>query len=64
LPTHCKRYPKETVGVEHARALYGVIHDQPNITKGVLITSGDFSRDCREFVSGKRIELFDCNYVC
>ena len=64
LAIQCKHYPKGTVGVEHARALYGVIHDQPNITKGVLITSGDFSRDCREFVSGKRIELFNCNYVC
>ena len=64
LAIQCKHYPKGTVGVEHARALYGVIHDQPSITKGVLITSGTFSKDCREFVSGKRIELFDCNYLC
>lgn len=64
LAIQCKHYPKGMVGVEHARALYGVIHDQPNITKGVLITSGNFSKDCREFVDGKRIELFDCSYVC
>lgn len=64
LAIQCKHYPKGTVGVEHARALYGVIHDQPSITKGVLITSGNFSKDCREFVTGKRIELFDCIYVC
>lgn len=64
LAIQCKHYPKGTVGVEHARALYGVIHDQPSITKGVLITSGIFSKDCREFVTGKRIELFDCIYVC
>ena len=64
LAIQCKHYPKGTVGVEHARALYGVIHDQPSITKGVLITSGIFSKDCREFVKGKRIELFDYSYVC
>lgn len=64
LAIQCKHYPKGTVGVEHARALYGVIHDQQSITKGVLITSGIFSKDCREFVHGKRIELFDCSYVC
>jgi hypothetical protein len=44
--------------------LYGVIHAQPSITKGVLITNGSFSKDCREFVNGKRIELFDVNVVC
>ncbi len=64
MAIQCKHYPKGAVGVEHARALYGVIHDQPSITKGVLITSGSFSRDCKDFVSDKRIELFDINIVC
>jgi HJR/Mrr/RecB family endonuclease len=64
LAIQCKHYPKGTVGVEHARALYGVIHAQPSITKGILLTSGSFSRDCKEFVDGKRIELFDVNIVC
>lgn len=55
----CKHYPNGVVGVEHARSLYGVIHDKPNITKGILVTSGEFSKDCREFSKGKRIELVD-----
>lgn len=33
-------------------------------TKGVLITSGQFSRDCKDFVNDKRIELFDVNLLC
>jgi restriction system protein len=64
LAIQCKHYPNGVVGVEHARSLYGVIQDQPSITKGVLITSGEFSKECKEFARGKRIELFDSNYVC
>lgn len=63
LAIQCKHYPNGSVGVEHARALYGVIHSQQRITKGVLITSGKFSKDCKEFVEGKRIELFDGTYL-
>lgn len=63
LAIQCKHYPNRVVGVEHARSLYGVIQDQPSITKGVLITSGEFSKECKEFSRGKRIELFDANYV-
>jgi len=63
LAIQCKHYPNGRVGVEHARALYGVIHSQQHITKGVLITSGKFSKDCKEFVEGKRIELFDGTYL-
>jgi len=63
LAIQCKHYPKGIVGVEHARALYGVIQSQQHITRGVLVTSGDFSRDCREFASGKRIQLIDGIYL-
>lgn len=63
LAIQCKHYPKTRVGIEHARALYGVIQAQPSITKGVLVTSGDFSRECKDFARGKRIELFNGNYV-
>jgi len=55
----CKHYPEGVVGVEAARALYGVIQDEPRITKAVIATSGTFSRDCRLFVQSKRIELWD-----
>lgn len=63
LAIQCKHYPNGVVGVEHARALYGVIQAEPSITKGILLTSGTFSRDCRQFAQGKRIELFDVSYI-
>lgn len=64
LAIQCKHFPMGTVGVEHARSLYGVIQDQPSITRGVLITTGGFSKECKEFTKGKRIELFDGKYLC
>ena len=64
LAIQCKHYLNRVVGVEHARALYGVVHAQQSITRGVLVTSGDFSRECREFAQGKRIDLYDCGYLC
>lgn len=64
LAIQCKHYPSGVVGVEHARSLYGVIQDQPSITKGVLVTSGEFSKECKDFANGKRIELFNGKYVC
>ena len=64
LAIQCKHYLKGVVGVEHARSLYGVIQDQPGIAKGILVTSGEFSRECEDFTKGKRLELFDGHYVC
>lgn len=64
LAIQCKHYPGGRVGVEHARSLYGVMQDNPEITKGVLVTSGEFSKDCKNFANGKRIELFDGKYLC
>ncbi len=63
LAIQCKHYPNGVVGVEHARSLYGVIQAEPGITKGILVTSGEFSRECKEFARGKRIELFDSKYL-
>jgi hypothetical protein len=63
LVIQCKHYQKGVVGVEHARALYGVVHSNQKITKGVLITSGKFSNDCREFAENKRIDLMDGGYL-
>jgi HJR/Mrr/RecB family endonuclease len=59
LAIQCKRYETGVVGVEHARALYGVMQDQPAITRGVLATNSRFSNECRAFAGGKRIELID-----
>ena len=59
LAIECKHYKKSKVGVAPARALYGVLTAQPNLTRGVLITSGAFSEDCRKFAANKRIDLLD-----
>jgi superfamily II DNA or RNA helicase len=63
LAIQCKHYPNGIVGVEHVRSLYGVIQAQPSITKGILISSGKFSKDCKDFAEGKRIELFGGQYI-
>jgi superfamily II DNA or RNA helicase len=44
----CKRY-RGMVGVEVARELLGVIAADKSISKGFLVTSGDFSLDCFRF---------------
>lgn len=59
----CKHYPNGMVGVEHIRALYGVLGDKQNISRGVLVTSGKYTSGAREFASGKRIELYDVSYL-
>ena len=56
IAVQCKLYTG-TVGVEAARALYGVINDQQHLTRGVLVTSSGFSTDCQQFIAGKRIDL-------
>ncbi len=63
LAIQCKHYPEGVVGVEHARALYGVVQMDPSITKGILVTSGLFSRDCKDFIQGTRIESIDGNHL-
>jgi restriction system protein len=56
LRVECKRYSK-SVGVEFPRALLGVVSSE-KATKGVLVTSGGFTRGAREFAKhNPRIEL-------
>jgi restriction system protein len=57
----CKRFgPRNLVGVEAVRELMGVVHRE-RATKGVLITTSDFTggarREAREF--GNQIELIN-----
>jgi restriction system protein len=56
LRVECKRYSK-SVGVEFARRLLGVVSSE-KATKGVLVTSGGFTKGAREFARhNPRIEL-------
>lgn len=63
LAIQCKHYPKGVVGVKAVRELYGVITHKQDISRGILVTSGRFSRDAREFVKNKRLELCDGVYI-
>jgi hypothetical protein len=53
----CKHYLNGSVGVEAARALNGLLTQDHS--GGVLVTSGTFSAECREFSHRTRIQLID-----
>lgn len=54
----CKR--TETVSVNVARELLGVMSTNQRIIKGFIVTSGKFSEDCKSFAySNPRINLID-----
>jgi restriction endonuclease Mrr len=55
----CKHYPNRVVGVEVARELNGNISERRNLHRGVIVTTGTFSRDCQGFAEGCRIDLID-----
>ena len=57
LIIQCKHYPNRAVGVAEARELNGLLEQQH--TGGVLVTSGTFSGECREFCKTKRIRLVE-----
>ncbi len=54
----CKHWRVEQVGVRIVRELYGVVAAQ-GATGGIVISSGTFTREAREFASGKQLELID-----
>ena len=56
----CKRYRKN-VGVRVARDLAGVLSQRSGSNKGYLVTSSDFTAQCKKFVagSGGTIELIN-----
>ncbi len=62
----CKRYAEhQIVGVQIVRELLGVVHQKkitmPELLKGILITTSDFSMEARSFVatSGGLIEVIN-----
>lgn len=54
IVAQCKRY-QGTIGVEIAREFYGAIQHK-RATKGYLVTTADFSRDCLAFCQAHAIE--------
>lgn len=53
----CKRY-SGSVGEPIVRDLYGVVNSE-RANKGIIITTGEFTKSAIEFAYGKQIELID-----
>jgi restriction system protein len=54
----CKHWRANNVGVPIIRELYGVMAAE-GIAGGFVVTSGGFTRQARDFASGREIELID-----
>lgn len=54
----CKQWRAKQVGVSVVRELYGVMAAE-RVTGGYVVTSGSFTKDAREFASGRNIELME-----
>jgi SNF2 family DNA or RNA helicase len=57
----CKRYDRQrNVGSPEVRELLGFLARDRSFTKGVLVTTSDFTPDCRKFVEGQgNLELIN-----
>lgn len=66
IAAQCKRY-KSNIGIKIAREFYGAIQDDPTIVKGYLITTSEFTNECRAFCNRNGIEMIPglqvANYV-
>ncbi|MFO8083343.1 MAG: restriction endonuclease [Desulfobacterales bacterium] len=58
----CKHWEAVKIGVKIIRELYGVVAAE-GATGGIVITSGQFTWEAREFARGKPIELIDGNQL-
>lgn len=58
LLIQCKHWKMDKVGVKVVRELYGVVTAE-GATGGVVISSGTFTQEARDFARGKPLELLD-----
>jgi restriction system protein len=54
----CKQWKAFTVGVTIVRELYGVMAAERAVG-GFVVTSGQFTKDAKEFAKGRNVELID-----
>lgn len=54
----CKQWKAQQVGVAVVRELYGVMAAE-RVAGGYVVTSGTYTKDARQFASGRNIELID-----
>jgi restriction endonuclease Mrr len=57
IVVQCKHYLGGKVRPEEVREFYGAIMAHSQVTRGILVTSGDFSETSKKFALGKRIDL-------
>jgi restriction system protein len=58
LLVQCKHWWIDKVGVKVVRELYGVVAAE-GVSGGIVISSGTFTREAKDFASGKPLELID-----
>jgi restriction system protein len=58
LLVQCKHWKLEKIGVKVVRELYGVVAAK-GATGGIVICSGTFTKEARDFARGKPIELIE-----
>ncbi len=56
LLVQCKQWRKRKIGVKIIREMFGLVSAE-NSSGGIVITSGDFTRDALEFAREKALEL-------
>jgi len=54
----CKRWQARQVGGEKVRELYGVVMSE-QAERGILVTSGHYTKDAQAFAAGKPMDLID-----
>ena len=54
----CKQWRAQQVGVAVVRELYGIVAAE-RVAGGYVVTSGTYTKDARQFASGRNIELID-----
>ncbi|HQO64586.1 MAG TPA: restriction endonuclease [Syntrophorhabdus sp.] len=54
----CKHWRIRKIGVKIVRELYGVVHAE-EATGGIVISSGSFTQEARDFAKGKPLRLLD-----
>jgi len=58
LLVQCKHWKLDKVGVKVVRELYGVVAAE-GATGGILVSSGTFTQEARDFARGKPLDLID-----
>jgi len=54
----CKRYDDALVTIKVIREMFGLMHEH-NVTEVYIVTTSRFTKECHNFIKGKKITLID-----